>query len=242
MNIADKIKSRGHWQIVIRPDIFEPNRIPKISEAEELIERCSVRLRGWDFPHMGKRHERIRGADYVELSCDWELHVELWRFHQSQMFVFLGGFVEDWDDQASFFARGVKPGSRPTWSIGGVVFRFTEVFELATRLSIGRYPMSVVNISILARGLNGRLLTVDDIRRAQFGWEYAAKIDELPYSRSFASQELVARGKDLALDAAAYFFERFDWQPGLPTLRSFQSELGPYGRDSYASGSDETSK
>ena len=35
--IMEKIKSKGHWKIVIRPSAFIQNRIPELSRCKMLI-------------------------------------------------------------------------------------------------------------------------------------------------------------------------------------------------------------
>ena len=190
----------------------------------------SVSLRGWDFPHISMKERQIRGANFVGQDCDWEHHVEAWRFSQTGQFVFLGGFWEDWRDQAGLLLpREQYSVNERRLSVVGFVFALTEIYELAARLAQGPSGDTKYYVKIGLRGLQNRLLTIEDIGRALLLGSHRCQVDELSIAKSYASDDLVARARDLAIDGAAYFFERFGWNASRSTLKSMQEELGHYG-------------
>src|SRR5438093_8765937 len=96
--LLDKIKSHGHWRVVIRPFTFKKTRISEIKRLLPLLEKASVQLRGWDFPHIDRNDPPTIGLDYIGQECDWEDILEIWRFYQSGQFVHISGMRYDWLD------------------------------------------------------------------------------------------------------------------------------------------------
>jgi hypothetical protein len=47
-----KIHTRGYWHVVIRPTSFEEKHIPDYADLFPIVEKHSVQLRGWDYPHV----------------------------------------------------------------------------------------------------------------------------------------------------------------------------------------------
>ena len=82
---VDKIQSRGHWRVVVRPSTFVKDRVKNILDLKPLLESCAVKLRGWDFPHIDYRTEIEIGDDWVAQPVDWEMYIEYWRFYQSPL-------------------------------------------------------------------------------------------------------------------------------------------------------------
>lgn len=133
-DLLSKIRSRGHWRVVIRPGTFKKDRVGEISSLFPLVERSSVSIRGWDFPHIDRRKQPHIDVDWVGQELNWEHHLELWRLYQSGQFVHMGGIWEDWRDQSALWPpdRTRKVGSR--LEVLDTVFRFIEIFEFAARL------------------------------------------------------------------------------------------------------------
>lgn len=46
--IVKSIKSRGHWDVSIRPESFLKARLAKATDLYPILERSKVRFRGWD--------------------------------------------------------------------------------------------------------------------------------------------------------------------------------------------------
>ena len=58
--LTQKIRSKGHWIIAIRPAEFRGERVP-YEQLDEIIPSIAVRLRGWPVPYASfDRHEDRR--------------------------------------------------------------------------------------------------------------------------------------------------------------------------------------
>lgn len=225
MTLLEKIRSRGHWRVVIRPGHFEEERIQDIAALYPLIQKTSVELRGWDFPHVDLRTSPHIDVDWVEQESEWQHYLELWRFYQSGQFIDIAGMPDDWRDQSTLWPADTdwKPGA--LLGIGDALFTFTEVFELAARLALTEAGDELIYVEVTVAGLQGRSLWVDLPNRWPVFRRYQASLLDLPYRVEVLRTELVAQSRELALKPAAELFARFGWNPDIATLRDIQKNL-----------------
>lgn len=224
-DLLKKIQSRGHWRVNIRPTVFKKDRIPEISKLFPVVERCSVSLRGWDFPHIDRRNQPHIDLDWVGQEIDWEHHLELWRVYQSGQFVHVGGLWNDWRDRSELWPaeQGWKAGA--VLHVLDTTWRFIEIFEFAARLSQTECGDDRMVIAVTVSGLDGRMLLLDSSRRVPFLGEYKAQIEALPYEVEVSRADLIAAPREHALEPTKRLFERFGWTVGPEMLRSLQAEL-----------------
>lgn len=165
MTLLEKIKSRGYWRVVIRPGQFVEKRIPEISSLYPIIQKTTVQLRGWDFPHVDPHTNLHIDVDWVGQESEWQEFLELWRFYQSGQFVDIAGIWEDWRDQSELRLgrHEMEPGA--LLGIGDTLFRFTEIFEFAARLALTKAGDELMHIEVTVCGLAGRRLWVDSHNR-----------------------------------------------------------------------------
>src|SRR3989337_3033873 len=109
MTLLEKIKSRGYWRVVIRPGRFVEKRIRDITVLYPIIQKTTVELRGWDFPHVDPHINPHIDVDWVGQESEWEEFLEIWRFYRSGQFVDLAGIPEDWRDQSKLWPAGKDP-------------------------------------------------------------------------------------------------------------------------------------
>jgi hypothetical protein len=226
-NIVPKLKSRGYWDVTMRPVAFAPSRIPSPTALSGILQRCNVSLRGWDFPHFDERHKRIVN-DHLEHEFQWEHYIEVLRFFQSGLFVHLSGLPEDWRDESSFWPapQGWTPCSE--LGIENAVFRATEVFDFAARLSETEAGDEYMHIEIRLTGLQGRKLSVGP-NRMPFVWPKVAQAQSHEiFSGARSRAELIANRRDWALQAAKSLFQQFDWDPPIAQLREVQQQIGRF--------------
>ena len=219
----EKIKSRGYWHVIIRPGTFSETRIANISSLYPILQKTSVQLRAWDFPHWNP-HENIQiDADWIGQEPKWGEYLELWRFYQSGQFVVFRAIDEDWLDQSALRSapKGWKPGL--SLSVEEVIIQFAEIFEFAARLSFTDAGDEAMRVGITLAGLQGRSLRVKSPRRPLK--RKTASIQESPYQIDLSRLQLVAEPMELALAPATELFRRFGWDPGLEILRDMQANL-----------------
>ncbi len=95
--ILKEIRSRGYWDIHIRPVTFERERVP-LSQLRQLLIRASLDYRGGEFPYVTPRMPDI-GNDWIGLENQTEFNLQSWRFFQSGHFAAEVGFLDDWEDK-----------------------------------------------------------------------------------------------------------------------------------------------
>lgn len=101
LTVLEKIRTRGHWRVVIRPTKFEENHIPSDSDLFQIIEWKSVRLRGWDYPRIDYKSQPLRGADWVGQEYEYQDEIEVWRLYMSGQFIRSFALAEEWRDYST---------------------------------------------------------------------------------------------------------------------------------------------
>ena len=94
--ILENIRSHGYWRVVIRPGNYVEKRVSNFSALYPLLQKISVQLRGWDFPHLDRHNDLDEDLDWIGQEINWSYYIELWRFYQSGQFVHMSALAEDW--------------------------------------------------------------------------------------------------------------------------------------------------
>ena len=228
--ILEKIKSRGHWRVVIRPATFVEKRIAERSALLLILENTSVQLKGWNFPHIDAFVHTQSVTDWIGQEIDWDSIVELWRFYQSGQFVHYSGMLSDWNEHS-----GTYTGWSSQWKSGPdgnyivlldiaeVLFRFAEIFEFASRLTFTEAGDDQMHLEVEVRGIQNHRLRVLPSTEPDFFREMSAT--PLPYKEDLSRAELIANTRELALQPATKLFQCFGWDPGIKILRDIQSDI-----------------
>ena len=226
----DKLRSRGHWRVVIRPGQFLPARIKDIASLQAILQNNFVELRGWDFPHLDPHTEPHIDVDWVGQESEWEHYLEVWRFYQSGQFVDITSMSGEWRDQSGLSPPDANWRPGQFLGVGDAVSTYTEIFVFASRLALTEEWDEGVHIEVTCTGLDGRRLWVDSRNRWPMRRIYEATIQELPYKVDLLRTALVAEPWELALEPARELFQRFGWNPTMDMLRSLQGELRRWPR------------
>jgi hypothetical protein len=216
------VLSDPHWRVNFRPDEYTEDRIPKLANCFEIIEKNKLSLRGWDYPHLSNRDtQRGIGTNWVASWSDFWGHREYWRFYQSGQFLHFFSVREatetEWRQKLQremsshlSFMEDVDWDQVPGFiSILNFIYSMTEIFEFAARLCQVQVYKGALDINIRNKGIQGFILAAGWDR----GWHsyYAAAENELGRSWSFETDVLVAESADKALNSILWFFERFGW-------------------------------
>jgi hypothetical protein len=228
--IRERIKQSPHWRITIRPAVFNAQLIPALPDCWKMIESSAVSLRGWDYPHVD-RSDRANRKDWIASWCEFMDHREYWQFFQSGQFAHLFSFREDRRNALptalSQQLVEIPTGEEPTgcMDIIETLFRITEIYEFASRLSQKMALEGSISISVELVQVKSRILTVLDPRRAWWGY-YPSVEENLTHTEEIGVAELIGNSAQLALDGALWFFHRFQWNdPSLAVLQSDQQKL-----------------
>lgn len=222
-DVVDRVQSRGHWDVVIRPDVFVSERVA-YSTLEDTVESLAVRFRGWPVPFVDRREQPLRGKDWVGQDIDAAMvsHFEAWRFFTSGQFNHLRAISADWREGRERTA--VPDGYASVVEVWEILFYLTEVFELAARLALSAAGGDPMVVRANAVALGNRALVVGQATRAEFVEPYRVPT-ELSRELRLGRDELVSRPRELAVELAQEYFARCGWRPSLEQLAEHQGEL-----------------
>ena len=221
---VDKIRSRGHWEVVIRPESFDEARVP-YEELDAVLERAVVRFRGWPVPFMDFRQPLERGDDWIGQDIDAEMvsHYEAWRFFTSGQFNHLRAVSADWREGKE--ATHVPAGFSSVVEVWEILFYLTEVFEFAARLALSPAGGDSMRIEATLNGVANRGLVVGQQGRAPFIEPYRTTAPSIARATTLRREQLVGNPRALAVTMARDFFIRFGWKPAEDQLAQHQLEL-----------------
>lgn len=210
------------WRVVIRPAEFVRDRIPSLKQCGEIVERSTVRLRGWPFPFIGRDSSRsLRGSDWIGHCVEFGGHIEYWRLYQSGQFLFLGAVreraAEDWDAKLRRDSKQHPGRFSPEevdripgfLSLVNVIYTITEYLEFAARLCESGAYAGPLGITIGLHGIDGYVLTTEPMR----AWwlDHQCSSPDLSHTWNTTSSDLIETRSSFALDIMVWFFERFGW-------------------------------
>jgi len=224
MSLLEKVKSRGYWEVVIRPTKFVEQRVSNADELREIVRARRVGISGRDFPMIGDPEWM---TDHIEQEVDFLLYVETWRLYLSGQFIYLGGLPVDWDEQNRPSGSHLRLVQRPGQILGvaDTVRFLTQVFEFAARLGMSKVGGDRMYVAVSIHGLAGRRLFLGLQGLAQPPQALVEGPGTVHKDGEFSSQQLVAESKSLPLGWAQVVFRRFGWEAPLQFLGEIQSEL-----------------
>lgn len=223
-SLTQDIKSRGHWASVVRPVEFQARRLPYESLVE-IMEKSQVELRGWKFPSF--RMNVSRHGDHIASEEDWTHFRNVWRLYETGQFAQVLGFPVDWLDRSGM----IHPVRPKDWApgkffgIGEGVRYLTELFEFAWRLCQQLPGTDGIVIETHAMRLSGRKLFVDTPRRLQNWFPEETRANSWTHEVMLSREELGARTRDLAVEAADKLFQRFGRRSDVRHWREWQTEV-----------------
>ena len=222
--LLETIRKRGYWKVVIRPSTFDGRRVLDNGILAHIIRRNAVSYKGWDFPHIEGSGAVEQGPDWIGQEIDWKPILELWRFYQSGQFVHYFGMVEAWDENS---AGKLFPPSdehcRAELRVESVVARFTEIFELAARLSFTEAGDASMRLEISAGNIENCVLLTLPRQRGPLAQVLAPVKPLVTFISELSSTDLVTDRRELALGSAVEFFKCFKWDPPIELLRDVQA-------------------
>jgi hypothetical protein len=222
--VTDKIRSRGHWEVVILPQPFAEHRLD-YGQLDDIVEGAVVRLRGWPVPYVDHREPILRGGEWVGQDIDATAvsHYEAWRFFMSGQFNHLRSVSADW--RAGREATAAPESRNAVIEIWEILYYLTEVFELAARLALSPAGDEKMTVDVRLNRLADRALVVGDPRRTPFSTLRRATEERLTQVITLPRDQLVAEARKKAVEMAREFFLRFGWKPSIEQLLVHQREL-----------------
>jgi hypothetical protein len=226
--IIKKIKSKGYWEINIRPDIYNSQRLER-QKIKDIVRSAVVELRGWDYPHFRDREgEPYPILDGIEKIIDWSNHIEFWRMTKSANFYHLLALREDWMEDVEYrniWSRGDELKEKKWLGVFGTLYTLTEIFEFAKRLATQNIFDDNMIIDIKLYDLKNRQLVVDSYNRVPFMFPRTAKITE-PWNyhtQSFSVNDVLNKTEQIILDAFLDLIYLFEWEN--PPIETFKNDI-----------------
>ncbi|MDR3634665.1 MAG: hypothetical protein P4L84_12740 [Isosphaeraceae bacterium] len=214
------IRSRGYWKVVIRPTVFNQNKIA-FPDLFDLVREKAVRLRGQPYPFVGTyaaAHPTREGQDWIEFEGRFHEYLEFWRFYQSGQFVHFFGIPSDWRQESQW-------GDEMDYI--DTLYTFTEIFEFAARLALSEAGTPMMHLEIDIVGLRNRKLSDAGTGRVFRSTDlYECRAEKWEWRRTEAQTKLIAEPRALAVQAARDLFSRFDLRVSVEVLRSLQERIG----------------
>lgn len=223
-SLAAKIKSRAHWQVLVRPTEFIEDRGLSRRQLEDAVRRSSVNLRGWDYPHWDTGRPPKRASDAVGQEFERDCHVEMWRAFKSGQVAILTGVWGDWREGSAYWPpdEGVDP--RATIMMEALIYRLTEVYEFAARWASGPLEVDAMEIVVRLRNVAGKRLIRE--RRAFMSSEAnEIGVPQWEHNRVVTVAELLATSTDLAIAPCRDLLDLFRVELSPDGVRAYQENL-----------------
>jgi len=228
--LIEKIKTRGYWRFNFQPLTAEI-RLDTMQKCKEVVEKNSVSLRGWDFPHIPRRNDENSGmasaATFYEGWEDWVNHKEFWHIYKTGQFLYYRGLREDWldeDEWRSKVAEEIKPGSS-LGVVGSVIYEITEAFLFLSRLAKNGLYEEGVNVNITLNNTKDRELWIEDPLRASFMYPRKTSAENIFFEKKYTKEEIVNNYKDIANKLILYIFDSFEFNPPPEQIEKDQEKL-----------------
>jgi hypothetical protein len=223
--LADAIRSRGHWWIVMHPLPHRGDRIP-YRDLDRTLDGARIQLRGWDFPHFDRAGNLRRRSSSILQETDWRYYREMWEFSQTGQFTYLIGIHEDWIERSPGWGPPPDIAERGRLlGVGDTIARMTEIFVFGSRLIASAAGDDAMHLKIEISQLQGRSLWVDSPRRIQFDAVFASDAETFIHEDDHSREQLETNALALAVDQSLEVFARFGWNPPRHMIEEQQAQL-----------------
>lgn len=223
--LAGEIRSRGHWEFVVRSEGYQANRIENPAELIPLIHKIQVENGGWQLPFVAESAIHL-DHDWIGQSHVWEHQREVWRLFRSGQFYWLGGIPWDWRDLSGWWPAKDTSGWKPNdiLLVPSAIQTLTAMVEVAARLAETGATGNNIRLCVVLGRATGRSLISDEwmLRDGR-----TADVDEVPVSFVATRRDLLAKSRETALDVAARIFRMFRWSPTHELLAGIQDNVRP---------------
>jgi hypothetical protein len=205
----EKINS-PYWYVEIAPTDYDADRVPSNSRLREIRRESEVSIRGWDFPHVDREHDRAFEAGIQSVTY-WSWYHEAHRFYRSGLFVWRRTLAEEFSDQY-----------KGSISYVSAIYSLTEFFIFANRYAPLVSTDGEFRMHIGMTGLSGRVLRSEPgILSEDFTTGAVAYEREL----RLPVEELRASHMELANESARRLFELFGLEINQETIGGWQKRF-----------------
>lgn len=209
----ENIRSRGYWQVIVRPTKFNEKLIPNLGDLEPIIDNSIAQIARDTFPSIILNKALQKGQDWIGQTIDYNIILEDWRLYQNGLFIDLFGIREDWYERLNSSDLEIyTPGT--ILIIERVIFHLTQIFSFASRLALSEIynDEANINIDITINDLQNReLKALESLRGIVAPITYrAASLPKYSYNKAIPRADLIANPLGFAQQVAQDIFYRFN--------------------------------
>lgn len=219
--LLETIKADTHWRVNIRPAVPVAEKM-SLQRCAEVVEKASVSLRGWDYPHISIRNDDHGGSgrygDFVANWCDWYRYTEFWRMYRSSQFLHYFSLRENMRED------GRMPEGKAL-NVTGTVYSLTEMVEFLFRLARGGLYEHGASIHISLEKAAGRRLWVSEFNRMGFSYPRETQAETIKLSRELTSSDLAGASHSVSLPLILEFFDHFGWSANREQIAQDQAKF-----------------
>jgi hypothetical protein len=212
--IRELIKTRGYWEVDIRPIEPKKDRFESIADCMTKVIDSVVRLRGWPYPFYIGKAPPYPMQERIEACGDFRDIKEYWAMFLSGHFYHIFSCREDWlKERIDIFGPSNYSDTPPRTVLEFMMtlYSVTEIYEFAIRLAQKNVFGKKVQIKIKLHGMEGRKLTTFEPFRGPFFSDYVCRQKDLAFNKQVSVEELIGEGHKMALDTVSSIFETFGW-------------------------------
>jgi hypothetical protein len=214
LKFADAEKQPVQWEVVIRPSwLHDQPWIKSLAACWSALEACQVGPVQMRYPNTTYVRKDNR-QDYISGTLATDIEVDCLRFSQKCVFSHMFTVLED-------------PAFKPGTFVAGdtLIARLTQMFRFAKGLAEKVFDPNdgSVEMTMRLKAIHNRILALlGAFRRGST----CASESELECVQTCNREELLADPDALAIKAAIWFFERFNWQHSAEgALKRIQSDF-----------------
>jgi hypothetical protein len=211
-DLLQQIRGRGSWRVQISPSEFEQARFQTLAACRSFMIQNVVQIGGWQYPRVSE--DRVyEGSDWIACDTDFPPYQQVWTLFRSGQFVDSFAMVEEflgtdaWPVHPQFF---IPNPDKKYLNILETLRTVTAIFEFAARLAYRQILSPEVLLSIEMHGTGGRELAFMTPQR-RLDNKYWCRTETIEIEKTLRPEELVARARELALDATIEIFNKFNW-------------------------------
>lgn len=192
------------WELIVYPSNYEPERIKKLLEVENIVRECQVELRGWPFPYVS----RDGGSSIFNSGFNGFVDApdirEGFRFYQSGLFIFKRTL---WEHQRQLQGQFDKK----CLSFISAVESLTEFLLFISRIYETLDNIKSLHLVVNLIGCSQRQLASFDGRVPFHDW-YVSQDDVITWEKDIQMIELHATHKEIARLISMHIFHVFNWR------------------------------
>jgi len=231
--LKEKIKTRGHWIIILEPISSDQNSTPlHPTDRYRILLNQAVRYRGWPTPYFPKIESSNDPKDFLEISknitgsIDWEHYKEVFTLFDSGQFVLISGVQEDWVEESNRLQLTELKSYEPNkiLSFISTTYYFTEVFAFISNLINSEIYSNTEEFvfKFYLQNTKDRTLKIFGGKRVEFSKDYTCTTETIKICEYlFTKENFINTWKDKLFESIIRFYKFFvGYEPNEKVIRS----------------------